>query len=119
MLLFFERVRTVVRANEQGPRIYLKPLYAYYHSLLSNQLRDMALHVFTQPALPALRLFECLMAKLKAVADECFFLADFVPLNLMTLDCRRVNRILINMVHEVQEAVTNYFKALTIKENRR
>lgn len=119
MLRFFERVRSVVRANEQGPRIYLKPMYAYYYTLLSNKLRDMALHIFTQHSLPALRLFECLMDKLHAVANECFFLADFVPLNLVMLDCRRVNRILINMVHEVQEAVTNYFKALTIKENRR
>lgn len=59
------------------------------------------------------------MEKLNAVAKECYFLADFVPLNLMMLDCRHVNRMLINMVHEVRESVTNYFKALNNKENRR
>lgn len=59
------------------------------------------------------------MEKLNAVAKECYFVPDFVPLNLMMLDCRQVNRMLINMVHEVQESVTNYFKALNTKENRR
>lgn len=59
------------------------------------------------------------MAKLKAVIDECFFLTDFVPLNLFMLDCRRVNRVLINLMRDVSGFVTNYFKALNQKENRR
>lgn len=152
MLLFFERVRAIVRANEQGPRVFLKPIYRYYFSLLCNKMREMALSIFTQYNIPSLRvriifnvqhtsnrmrqprntsdprlrftpifaqIFDCLMEKLNAVARECYFLSDFVPLNLMMLDCRRVNRVLINMVHEVQEAVTNYFQALNTKENRR
>lgn len=59
------------------------------------------------------------MKKLNAVIKECFFLTDFVPLNLFMLDCRRANRVLINLLREVQECVTNYFKALNQKENRR
>lgn len=59
------------------------------------------------------------MERLNEVVEECFFLTDFVQLNLFMLDCRRVNRVLINLVREVQDFVTNYFKALNQKENRR
>lgn len=59
------------------------------------------------------------MQKLNSAAREIHFLRDFVPLNLLMLDCRRVNRVLIGMVREVQEVVTDYFKALVTKENRR
>lgn len=59
------------------------------------------------------------MEKLNEVAKECYFLTDFVPLNLFMLDCRRVNRVLIKLVREVQACATNYFKALNQKENRR
>lgn len=59
------------------------------------------------------------MERLNRVADEAFFLSDFVGLNLFMLDCRRVNRVLIKLVREVQQCVTNYFKALNQKENRR
>lgn len=59
------------------------------------------------------------MAKLNAVIDECFFLMDYVPLNLFMLDCRRINRVLAELVRDVKEFVTDYFKALNQKENRR
>lgn len=59
------------------------------------------------------------MAKLNAVIDESFFLMDYVPLNLFMLDCRRFNRVLCELVREVKEYVTDYFKALNQKENRR
>lgn len=59
------------------------------------------------------------MERLDSVAKEAYFLADFVSLNMFMLDCRRVNRVLINMVREVQQVVTNYYKAKNQKENRR
>lgn len=59
------------------------------------------------------------MAKLNGVIDECFFLMDYVPLNLFMLDCRRINRVLAELVRDVKEFVTDYFKALNQKENRR
>lgn len=55
MLKLFEEVRTIVRANEQGPRVYLYPIYKYYFPLLSSKLRDMALSIFSQYNIPALR----------------------------------------------------------------
>lgn len=59
------------------------------------------------------------MEKLNALIDEGFFLMDYVPLNLFMVDCRRINRVLIDLVRNVKEFVTDYFKALNQKENRR
>lgn len=63
MLIFYDSVRDIVRANEQGPRVYLKPMYNYYYTLMSNKLCEMALNIFTQPSIPALRVS----------IDECTF----------------------------------------------
>lgn len=63
--------------------------------------------------------FIVLMEKLKAVIDEGFFLTDFIPLNLFMLDCRRLNKVIISLMYEIKEFVTDYFKALNQKENRR
>lgn len=60
-----------------------------------------------------------LMEKINAVIDEAFFLTDFVPLNLFMLDCRRLNKVITNLMYEIREFVTDYFKALNQKENRR
>lgn len=59
------------------------------------------------------------MEKLNGIVEECFYLTDFVKFNLFMLDCRRVNRVLISLVREIQDLVTDYFKALNQKENRR
>lgn len=59
------------------------------------------------------------MEKLQNVIDESFFLADFVPLNLFMLDCRRLNKVIVNLINEIKHFVTDYFKALNQKENRR
>lgn len=63
--------------------------------------------------------FILLMGKLQNVIDESFFLADFVPLNLFMLDCRRLNKVIVNLINEIKHFVTDYFKALNQKENRR
>lgn len=63
--------------------------------------------------------FISLMEKLNGIVEECFYLTDFVKFNLFMLDCRRVNRVLISLVREIQDLVTDYFKALNQKENRR
>ena len=59
------------------------------------------------------------MQKLNGIIEECFLLTDFVPLNLFMLDCRRINRVLIKLVQEIKEFVTDYFKALNQRDNRR
>lgn len=59
------------------------------------------------------------MEKLNGIVEECFYLRDFVKFNLFMLDCRRVNRVLISLLREIQDLVTDYFKALNQKENRR
>lgn len=59
------------------------------------------------------------MEKVDAVIDECFFLADFVALNLFMLDCRCLNQVISTLLHEIKDFVTDYFKALNQKENRR
>lgn len=63
--------------------------------------------------------FILLMEKLQNVVDESFFLADFVPLNLFMLDCRRLNKVIVNLINEIKHFVTDFFKALNQKENRR
>lgn len=63
--------------------------------------------------------FILLMENLQNVIDESFFLADFVPLNLFMLDCRRMNKVIVNLINEIKHFVTDYFKALNQKENRR
>lgn len=59
------------------------------------------------------------MEKVDAVIKECFFLADFVGLNLFMLDCRFLNQVISTLLHEIKEFVTDYFKALNQKDNRR
>lgn len=59
------------------------------------------------------------MEKMTAVIDECFFLADFVPLNLFMLDCRCLNKVIVTLLYDIKHFVTDYFKALNQKENRR
>lgn len=63
--------------------------------------------------------FIAFMEKVDAVIDECFFLADFVALNLFMLDCRCLNQVISTLLHEIKDFVTDYFKALNQKENRR
>lgn len=53
------------------------------------------------------------------VIDESFFLTDFVPLNLFMLDCRSMNKVIVTLLREIKHFVTDYFKALNQKENRR
>lgn len=65
------------------------------------------------------QVFIDLMQKLNGIIEECFLLTDFVPLNLFMLDCRRINRVLIKLVQEIKEFVTDYFKALNQRDNRR
>lgn len=59
------------------------------------------------------------MEKVDAVIDESFFLADYVALNLFMLDCRSLNKVIVTLLHEIKNFVTDYFKALNQKENRR
>lgn len=59
------------------------------------------------------------MEKVNDVIDESFFLMDFVALNLFMLDCRRLNKVIVMQLHEIKYFVTDYFKALNQKENRR
>lgn len=59
------------------------------------------------------------MEKVNAVIDESFFLADYVALNLFMLDCRSLNKVIVTLLHDIKNFVTDYFKALNQKENRR
>lgn len=59
------------------------------------------------------------MEKLEIIFEEAFYLSDFVSLNLFMLDCRRFNKTILNMINEIKQFITDYFKALNQKENRR
>lgn len=59
------------------------------------------------------------MEKVSAVIDESFFLMDFVALNLFMLDCRRLKKVIVMQLYKIKHFVTDYFKALNQKENRR
>lgn len=63
--------------------------------------------------------FIAFMETVSAVIDESFFLMDFVALNLFMLDCRRLNKVIVMQLYEIKHFVTDYFKALNQKENRR
>lgn len=63
--------------------------------------------------------FIAFMEKLNAVLDESFYLADYVALNLFMLDCRCLNKVIVTLLYEIRNFVTDYFKALNQKENRR
>lgn len=54
MLKLFESIRQIVVANQTGPTIYLYPIYSYYSSLLSDQIRAMTEQVFQQTIIPNL-----------------------------------------------------------------
>lgn len=59
------------------------------------------------------------MEKLQNVINESFLLPNFVPLNLFMLDCRRLNKVIVSLTNEIKDFVTDYFKALNLRENRR
>lgn len=63
--------------------------------------------------------FIAFMEKVDAAIDESFFLMDFVALNLFMLDCQRLNKVIVMQLYEIRQFVTDYFKALNQKENRR
>lgn len=54
MLELFDAIRKIVAANEMGPTIYLYPIYLYYSSLLSDQIRAMTERIFQQTVIPNL-----------------------------------------------------------------
>lgn len=54
MLRLYENVRSIVAANQLGPRIYLYPIYSYYSSLLSDKIKLMTERIFEQNTIPKL-----------------------------------------------------------------
>lgn len=54
MLELYGAIRRIVAANQMGPTIYLYPIYLYYSSLLSDQIKAMTERIFQQTIIPNL-----------------------------------------------------------------
>lgn len=59
------------------------------------------------------------MDKLRELKDGVHYLRDYVPLNLLMLDNRHVNKTLEMLIGEIMEYITDYFKILNRNENKR
>ncbi|XP_055637886.1 dynein axonemal heavy chain 3 isoform X3 [Toxorhynchites rutilus septentrionalis] len=119
MVSLYERVKNIVVANQTGPTIYLYPMYEYYFPVLANKMKVITESIFSQRELPSLEIFKDLVDKFKELLHGIYFLRDFIPLNLFMLDNSRLNRVLENLVKELQAFVINYFITLNQVENRR
>lgn len=115
----YQKVKTIVIANQTGPTIYLYPMYEYYFPVLANQMKVITESIFSQRELPSLDIFKDLVDKFTELLHGIYFLRDFIPLNLFMLDNSRLNRVLENLVKELKAFVINYFITLNQVENRR
>lgn len=44
---------------------------------------------------------------------------DFISLNMFMMDMRSVNKSLVVLIKDLKEYISNYFKAMNIKINKR
>ncbi|XP_058823709.1 dynein axonemal heavy chain 3 [Topomyia yanbarensis] len=115
----YEKVKSIVSANQTGPTTYLYPMYEYYFPILANKMKAITESIFSQRELPSLEIFKDLVDKFTELLHGIYFLRDFIPLNLFMLDNSRLNRVLENLVKELKAFVINYFITLNQVENRR
>ncbi|CRK99186.1 CLUMA_CG012500, isoform A [Clunio marinus] len=119
MLKLYEKVKKIVKANQNGPTTYLYPTYRFYFPILSGRMRSITESIFSLREIPSLQIFKELMEKFNQLLHGIYYLRDFIPLNLFMLDNRIVNRVLEKLVRELINFVTNYFVTLNQVENRR
>lgn len=115
----YKGVREIVKANQQGPRLFLKPIYEYYYPVLSGKLLQCTENLFLQNTLPSLTAFQTLMNTLNELVYEAYYLRNYVPLNLFMLDNRNVNQVLVNMINDMKRFITDYFRTKNMVENRK
>lgn len=112
-------VRRIVAANQEGPRLFLKPIYDYYYPILSGKLLRSTERLFLQNSIPSLTSFQTFMDTLNELVYEAFYLRSYVPLNMFMLDNRKVNQVLVNMINDMKNFVADYFKFKNLVENRK
>lgn len=64
MMHMYDAVRDIVRVNQPGPQLYLRPIYAYYSAVLSDRIKLLTERIFEQsilPGLPVCASFHCLI----------------------------------------------------------
>lgn len=119
MELMYEGVRKIVAANQEGPRLFLKPIYDYYYPVLSGKLLKSTENLFLQKTIPSLTSFQTLMDTFNELVYEAYYLRNYVPLNMFMLDNRKVNKVLVNMINDMKNFVTDYFRTKNLVENRK
>lgn len=115
----YESVRNTVGANQEGPRLFLKPIYEYYYPILSGKLLQSTEKLFVQQTIPSLVSFQTLMETFNELVYEAYYLRNYVPLNMFMLDNRNVNQVLVNMINDMKNFVTDYFRTKNLVENRK
>lgn len=115
----YEDVRQIVAANQEGPRLFLKPIYEYYYPILSGKLLHSTENLFLQKTVPSLTSFQTLMDTFNELVYEAYYLRSYVPLNMFMLDNRQVNQVLVNMINDMKNFVTDFFRTKNLVENRK
>lgn len=115
----YNGVRKIVAANQDGPRLFLKPIYDYYYPILSGKLLLSTERLFIQNNIPSLTSFQTLMDTLNELVYEAYYLRKFIPLNMFMLDNRNVNQVLVNMINDMKNFITDYFRTKNLVENRK
>lgn len=119
MMSRYEDIRKIVRANQVGPRMFLEPIYDEYYPILSGKMMEATENLFLQETLPSLPSFKNLMEQFNDLLFSTYYLRSFIPLNMFMIDNRKVNQVLENMINEMKNFVTNYFKTKNQVENRK
>lgn len=119
MQILFSNVRRIIFANQDGPRLYLKPIYEYYYQLLSGNLLNRTEGLFLEDTIPSLSYFQTLMDTFNELMFEAYYLRSYVPLNMFMLDNRNLNEVLVHMVNDMKKFVTDYFRTKNLVENRK
>ena len=119
MEAMYVNVRQIVAANQEGPRLFLKPIYDYYYPILSGKLLKSTENLFLQKSIPSLTAFQTLMDTFNELVYEAYYLRSYVPLNLFLLDNRNVNQVLVNIINDMKNFVTDYFRTKNLVENRK
>lgn len=115
----YEGVRQIVAANQEGPRLFLKPIYEYYYPILSGKLLQSTENLFLQNTIPSLTAFQSVMDTFNELVYEAYYLRNYVPLNMFMLDNRKVNQVLVKMINDMKNFVTDYFRTKNLVENRK
>ncbi|XP_072152186.1 dynein axonemal heavy chain 3 isoform X4 [Bemisia tabaci] len=103
--------------NTLGPTVYLE-CYRPYFYIFSGEATSSLEDFFKVEPFPSLRDFASRIESYDSLKDEVYDLRQNIPLNLIDLDCTKVNDTLWKMISQLHETITDYFANVCRNHNR-